>query len=380
MSLAEQNEVTSRLPENGFPVEPFNGNFHLKDVVSVEQFTDPREIELLFQKADEMRRSVEMREVRRDLYGYSVAELFYQPSTRTYTSFLAAAQRLGVSYITPIHGMTAYSSAAKGESLSDTVRTIEATTAADVIVLRHPGDDSSQEAAYYAQVPVINAGSGRKEHPTQGILDLYTIREELGRVDNLVVTMTGDLRNGRTIKSLAKLLVLGGNNIKFNFVSPEVLKMPKEVTNYLQSCGAEVYISDNGALEDVLPRTDVLYVTRIQSEWFTTQALEDLRERLGARVEGIDESTLKILANQLGENEYRKAVHGYEVNSELMKSAKSEMIVMHPLPRVGEIAYDVDNDPRAAYFRQMRYGLYTRMALLSLVIGPAVNGEFKNDN
>ena len=351
-----------------YPIEKLNGTFYLKDFVSVEQFTDQRELEILFQKSDEMKRSVEEREEREDLRGYTVAEVFYQASTRTFTSFQAAAQRLGVSYLTAIHGMKAYSSVSKGESLRDTIRTFEATTAADLIVLRHEDDNSSEEAAFYAKVPIINAGSGRKEHPTQAILDLYTIREELGRTDDLVVTMTGDLRNGRTIKSLAKLLVLGGKNIKFNFVSPKVLKMPDDVVNYLQSRGAEIDISDNGALEGVLPTTDVLYVTRIQSEWFGTQALEEIKEKLGSRVEGVDQSTLQAFAAQVGDQEYRKAVHGYQVNAQLMNLAKSDMIVMHPLPRVGEIAYDVDNDPRAAYFPQMRYGLYTRMALLSLVL------------
>lgn len=357
-----------------FSVEPFNKSFTGKDVVSVEQFTSREEIELLFGVADEMRLAVkENRENRQDLIHATVAQLFYQPSTRTFTSFEAAAKWLGCQRIIAIPGMSAYSSAVKGESLADTIRTIEQTTAADVIILRHPEDDSSAEAAYYAQVPIINAGSGRKEHPTQAILDLYTIREELGGVDNLVVTMTGDLRNGRTIKSLAKLLVLAGDDIEFNFISPEVLKMPEEAVDYLRQRGASVIVGNNDDLENVLPQTDVLYVTRIQGEWFTKQAMEDVRGNLDVLIKGVNDEAIRPLADSMGAIAYEEAVRGYVINAERMRLAKERMIVMHPLPRVGEIAYEVDQDPRAAYFPQMRYGLYTRMALLSLVLGRDAN-------
>lgn len=366
MSINERGEIR---PETATPsVEAFYGDFRGKDVVSVDQFTQPEEIHLLLEAGDEMRRSVDNREIRTDLMGSSVALLFYQPSTRTYTSFLAAAQRLGATYSTPVHGMEAYSSAVKGESLTDTIRTIEQTTAADVIILRHPDDDSSEIAAEAAEIPIINAGSGRKEHPTQAILDLYTIRQELGKMDDLTITMTGDLRNGRTIKSLAKLIMVAGNNISFNFVSPEVLSMPDEITQELRDKGARVVELENGSLREVMPDTDVLYVTRVQDEWFKIQAMEDIRKQLGRRYKDLKDSELEKIAARQGKREYEKAVDGYRVDAELMSLAKKKMIVMHPLPRVGEISKEVDEDPRAAYFRQMGYGLFTRMALLSEVL------------
>ena len=356
--------------ETIFPVEPFNNDFVGKDIVSVEQFTNKQEVDSIFAFADQVKSDVISHKKRKDLEGYTVAELFYQASTRTFSSFLAAAQKLGADVI-PIHGMTAYSSVAKGESLRDTIRTIEATTAADVIVLRHPEDYSSMEAANYASVPIINAGAGRIEHPTQGILDLYTIKQEMGRMNELRITMIGDLINGRTIKSLAKLEVLMGNNLTFNFIAPGVLQMPEEINSYLRSHGAKVNIGGNGDLADAIKETDVLYVTRIQSEWFTVKAKEDLIKLLGDKAKSIQAEVLSAFAQQLGAIEYQKAVEGYIIDTDLLDLASPNMIVMHPLPRVGEIDYKVDSDPRAAYFRQMRNGLYTRMAELALVTGKA---------
>jgi len=351
------------------PPEPFNGSFEGKNVISVEQFTQRKEIEFLFEVADQMKESVESKRGRDELHDATVVEAFYQPSTRTFISFQAAAQWLGCRRVIAIPGMSAYSSAVKGESLRDTIRTIEQTTAADVIVLRHPDDNSSQIAAAYSSVPVFNGGSGRENHPTQGTLDLYTIREELGRMDNLNVTMIGDLRNGRTIKSLSKLLALVGEGIRFNFHSPEVLKMPNQVISSLREKGAEVIEGNNDELEGVLSETDVLYVTRIQQEWFVKQAVEDLRATFGAKLEGVSDEALMALAKELGEREYQVAVDGYVIDPEKLMMARRDMIIMHPLPRVGEIVYEVDDDPRAAYFRQMRNGLYTRMALLAVVLG-----------
>lgn len=319
--------------------EPFNGTFLGKDVISVDQFTSKKELELLFLTADKMRKSVESRAERKDLEHRTVAELFYQPSTRTFTSFQAAAKWLGCPRVIAIPGMAAYSSAVKGESLEDTIRTIEQTTAADLIILRHPADDSAEKAAQIAQIPVVNAGSGRREHPTQAVLDLYTIRQELGRTDNLHVVMLGDLKQGRTVKSLSKLLALNGKGIKVGLVSPKSLKMPEEIIKRLVSCGTEVY--ERESLDGVLSSADVLYVTRIQKEWF---------EKEGKM------------------REYKKLAGVYKITRDTLKSAKPDMVVMHPLPRVGEISSEVDSDERAAYFRQMRYGLYTRMALLSLIL------------
>lgn len=311
--------------------------FARKDFVSVEQIINRREIDWLFKIANRMRVGVESNQALDLLRRSTVAILFYQPSTRTFTSFEAAAHWLGCPRIIAVPGMEAYSSAVKGESLPDTIRTIEQTTAADLIILRHPDDNSAELAAQYANVPVINAGSGRKEHPTQAVLDLYTIRQELGTLDGLNVVMLGDLKNGRTIKSLAKLLAVVAPSTKIIFVSPPELKAPEEFIRDLKNKGAQIQETEN--LEEVLPLADVLYVTRIQKEWFTN------------------------------EEEYLRAKGSYVITPELIRMAKNKMIVMHPLPRVDEIDPRFDDDPRAAYFRQMRNGLYTRMALLAAILG-----------
>jgi aspartate carbamoyltransferase len=321
-------------------IEKIGGDFKGKDIISVDQFTDPQEIEFIFQIARQMRESVEAKKQRRELADSTLVELFYQPSTRTFTSFQAAALWLGCRRLIAIPGMAAYSSAVKGESLIDTIRTVEQTTAADLIILRHPDDNSSERAALCARVPVINAGSGKKEHPTQAILDLYTIQQELGRLNNLHVVMLGDLKYGRTVKSLAKLLALVDRGNRISLVSPKLLRMPDKLVAQLKKKGVEVYQTED--LAEVLPQADVLYVTRIQKEWFAAEGKLDL---------------------------YQKLKGGYDINLEILKKAKKKMIVMHPLPRVGEIAYEVDADSRAAYFRQMRNGLYTRMALLAAVLG-----------
>jgi len=229
-----------------------------------------------------------------------------------------------------------YSSVSKGESLPDTIRTLECY--ADVIVLRHPETGSAAIAAKAAKKPVINAGDGVGEHPTQALLDTFTIMEELGRLDNLTVTMLGDLKYGRTVHSLARLLSQF-TNIKLNYVSPDILKMPKEVMDEVAQ--KNVPQAEFSSLEKVLPETDILYVTRVQKERFEDPA------------------------------DYEKVKGAYVIDPEIMKAAKQEMAVMHPLPRVGEISVDFDDDPRAAYFRQMEYGLYVRMALLAMVLGKA---------
>jgi aspartate carbamoyltransferase len=224
---------------------------------------------------------------------------------------------------------------AKGESLPDTVRTLECYE--DVIVLRHPEIGASALAAQYARKPIINAGDGVGEHPTQALLDLFTIVSELNQVDGLTVTMLGDLKYGRTVHSLARLLSL--YDIKLNYVSPEILRMPSEIIQELNE--KNIVQKEYTTLDEVLPQTDVLYVTRVQKE----------------RFENLDE--------------YESVKDAYVITPEVMRAAKDRMIVMHPLPRVGEISMEFDNDPRAAYFRQMEYGLYVRMALLAMVLGRA---------
>lgn len=310
------------------------GNFKGKSIISIDQFK-LKDIKIIFALAKMMEKIVKNKKPSKVLKGYVVAELFYQPSTRTFTSFLAAAKWLEALTI-PIHGMDTYSSAVKGESIEDTVRVVHQTTGADLIVIRHPDDDSAEIAAQASYVPIINAGSGKKEHPTQALLDLYTIKKELGRMKNLKVIFLGDLKYGRTIKSLGKLLTLVDKNLKLFLVSPKILRMPKELVNQWRQKGIKVYETED--LLSVLPQADVLYVTRVQKEWFKN------------------------------EKEYKKAAKVYVINKEILAKAKKKMLLMHPLPRVGEIAYEVDNDKRAVYFKQMRNGLYIRMALLKLIL------------
>lgn len=305
-----------------------------KDILSVKQFARP-DLEYIFGVAHEMREMVARVGTFDLLKGKILANLFYEPSTRTSSSFTAAMERLGGSVI-PINEVK-YSSVSKGESLPDTVRTLECY--ADVIVLRHPEVGAAAIAAKAARKPVINAGDGIGEHPTQALLDTFTIFEELGvgRVDGLTVTMLGDLKYGRTVHSLARLLSL--YKVKLNYVSPDILRMPQEVMDEVAAKGIPQAQFNN--LDQVLPETDVLYVTRVQKERFHDEAV------------------------------YESVKGAFVINPTIMKAAKPEMIVMHPLPRVGEISHEFDDDPRAAYFRQMEYGLYVRMALLAMVLGKA---------
>ena len=302
------------------------------DILSVKQF-NRNDIQYIFEVAHEMSGMVRRVGTFDLLKGKILANLFYEPSTRTSSSFTSAMERLGGSVI-PINEVR-YSSVSKGESLPDTIRTLECY--ADVIVLRHPEMGSAALAAQYARKPLINAGDGAGEHPTQALLDLFTISEELKRLDGLTITMVGDLKYGRTVHSLARLLTLF--DVKINYVSPDILRMPAEIM-------AEVADSDTPQaeyrdLDPVLAESDVIYVTRVQKERFENP------------------------------EEYEQVKGAYVINREIMNKAKEEMIVMHPLPRVTEISMDVDDDPRAAYFRQMEYGLYTRMALLAMVLGKA---------
>ena len=303
-----------------------------KDVLSVKQF-NREDLEYIFAVAHEMRVMVERIGTFDLLKGKILANLFYEPSTRTSASFTAAMERLGGSVI-PINQVT-FSSVSKGESLPDTVRTLECY--ADVVVLRHPEVGSAALAAKHARKPVLNAGDGIGEHPTQALLDALTIKEELGHLDGLTVTMLGDLKNGRTIHSLSRLLSL--YKVKLNYVAPEILRMPPELIAELDAKGVEQY--EASSLDEVLPETDVLYVTRVQKERFENP------------------------------DDYEKVAGAYVIDPEVMKPAKDRMIVMHPLPRVTEISMEFDDDPRAAYFRQMEYGLYVRMALLAMVLGKA---------
>lgn len=306
--------------------------FYGKDILSVKQFSRD-DLDYIFGVAEEMREMVERIGTFDLLKGKILANLFYEPSTRTSSSFTSAMERLGGSVI-PISEVR-YSSVAKGESLPDTVRTLECY--ADVIVIRHPEVGASALAAKYARKPIINAGDGVGEHPTQALLDLFTIYSELGRLDGLTVTMLGDLKYGRTVHSLARLLTLF--RVKINYVSPDILRMPQEIIHELKEQGVPQEEFDT--LEPVIGQTDVLYVTRVQKERFENQ------------------------------DDYESVKGAFVITPEIMDKAREKMVLMHPLPRVGEISMEVDEDPRAAYFRQMEYGLYVRMALLAMVLGKA---------
>ncbi len=306
--------------------------FYGQDILSVRQFSRDN-LAYILDVANEMRAVVKRVGSTDLLKGHVLACVFYEPSTRTSSSFIAAMSRLGGSVI-PINEVR-YSSVTKGESLPDTIRTLE--SYADVIVLRHPEVGASQVAAEYARKPIINAGDGVGEHPTQALLDLYTIQSELGTLDGLHVAMVGDLRYGRTVHSLAKLLCL--YDVRLTFVSPELLRLPLDVLNDVKAHGRPVAETYN--VQDVIADVDVLYVTRVQRERFADQA------------------------------QYEEVKDFYVITPELMEQAKERMIIMHPLPRVNEISYALDKDPRAAYFRQMENGMYIRMALLAAVLGKA---------
>jgi len=320
--------ISPHLPFGDQRTAPWYG----KDILSVRQFTR-EDLEYVFAVAHEMLIMVERVGTFDLLKGKILANLFYEPSTRTSSSFTSAMERLGGSVI-PINEVK-YSSVSKGESLPDTVRTLECY--ADVIVLRHPEVGSAAIAAKAARKPVINAGDGIGEHPTQALLDSFTIREELGRLDGLTITLLGDLKHGRTVHSLARLLSL--YQVRLNYVAPEILRMPADLIDEIKASHLEQ--AEYTTLEEALPETDVLYVTRVQKERFADEAA------------------------------YNSVKGAYVIDPAVMRAAKERMIVMHPLPRVGEIAPEFDDDPRAAYFRQMEYGLYIRMALLAMVLGKA---------
>jgi aspartate carbamoyltransferase catalytic subunit len=264
------------------------------------------------------------------LRGKMLATLFFEPSTRTRLSFEAAMHKLGGSAIGFAEAEIA--SVKKGENLADTVRVVE--KYADVIALRHPLEGAARLAAEFAEVPIINAGSGAEEHPTQALLDLYTIWKELGRIDKLNIALVGDLRYGRTVHSLAYALSL--YDVKLHLISPESLRMRREVLDTIKE---RIKVAEKRTIEEVLPRLDVLYVTRIQKERFPDAA------------------------------EYAKVKGSYKVDLKLLEDAKKDMIILHPLPRIDEIAADVDNTSHARYFQQVWNGIVTRMALLALILG-----------
>jgi aspartate carbamoyltransferase catalytic subunit len=271
-----------------------------------------------------------------ELRGRIMASLFYEPSTRTRLSFEAAMLRLG-GEVLGTESAGQFSSVAKGETLEDTIQIISAYC--DVIVLRHFEIGASKRAAAVSPVPVINAGDGPGQHPTQALLDLYTIQKELGRIDGLSIAMVGDLANGRTVRSLSYLLSKF-DGVELVFVAPPAVAIGHDIKAHLDQRGTT--FRETADLDAVLPEVDVVYQTRIQ------------KERFGSAI-----------------GEYRRVSGVYVMDAIAMDRLRPDAILMHPLPRVGEISPEVDGDPRAAYFRQARNGLYIRMALLRMLLRPA---------
>jgi len=301
--------------------------FKRRDIISIKDFTR-EEIDYVLKIASAMEPVAKSGSdmLRRK----TLATLFYEPSTRTRLSFEAAMHKLGGSAIGFAEAEIA--SVKKGENLADTVRVVE--SYADVIVLRHPLEGAARLAAEFSNVPIINAGSGAEEHPTQALLDLYTILKEKGQIDGLNIALMGDLRYGRTVHSLAYALSL--YDVRLHLVSPESLRMRREVLEVIKE---KIEVLQKTEIEKILPEMDILYVTRIQKERFPDLA------------------------------EYAKVKGAYKIDLETLKNAKKDMIILHPLPRVEEIAAEVDGTPHARYFQQVWNGIVTRMALLALVLG-----------
>ena len=301
-----------------------------KDILHGNQFSK-KDIDTIIKVASELEKELKNKDSLNLLKGKILATLFYEPSTRTRLSFEAAMQRLGGGIIGM--GSVESSSVAKGETLADTVRTVS--QYADVIVIRHPRTGSAKEAADVTPIPVINAGDGTGQHPTQALLDIYTIRKETGSLKNLTIAMVGDLKNGRTVHALAEILSLFGT--RFYFVSPDSLRMPAEITSNLKA--KKIGIVETEDMMEAAAASDLVYMTRIQKERFS-----DL-------------------------SEYERVKGSYVINEEFLKRLKKKIIILHPLPRVDEINPEVDAYPGAAYFRQVRNGVFIRMALLTMIFG-----------
>ncbi len=301
--------------------------FKGRDIISIADFTR-EEISYILKSAKAMEPLAAKRS--KMLEGKILASLFFEPSTRTRLSFEAAMLKLGGSTIGFAEAEIA--SVRKGENLADTIRTVE--NYADIIALRHPLDGAAKLAAEYSKAPILNAGSGSEEHPTQALMDLYTLQKEKGKIDGLKIALVGDLRYGRTVHSLAYALSL--YDIELYLISPETLRMRREVIRAIRN---KISIVEDNNLHNIIPQMDVLYITRIQKERFP-----DLAEY--AKVKGI-----------------------YRIDLKTLGRAKKELIILHPLPRVDEIAAEIDSTPQARYFQQVWNGIVVRMALLALVLG-----------
>ena len=297
-----------------------------KSLVSITDYTREEHIQILDLAAE-----FEKQPTQKILDTKVVATLFFEPSTRTRLSFESAASRLGAKVIG--FSDSASSSVQKGESLRDTILTVS--NYADIIVMRHPKEGSARFASEVASIPLINAGDGSNQHPTQTLLDMYSIRKTQGKLDDLNIAFVGDLKYGRTVHSL--VMAMCNYNTTFHLVSPADLKLPSSVKIHIKDKRLNYY--QYTELADVIPKLDILYMTRIQKERFS---------------DPID---------------YEKVKNSYVLNNHMLDDSKPNLRIMHPLPRVNEINVDVDNNPKAYYFQQALNGVYVRQALLASILG-----------
>lgn len=297
-----------------------------KSLVSIDDYTKDEQLRIL-----DLAAGFEARPVQNILEGYVVATLFFEPSTRTRLSFESAASRLGAQVIG--FSEAGSSSVSKGESLNDTILTVS--NYADIIVMRHPREGSARFASEVSPVPIINAGDGANQHPSQTLLDMYSIRKTQGKLDNIQIAFVGDLKYGRTVHSLT--FAMCNFNATFHLVSPEELKLPSYVKRKIKENQLDYFQYTD--MNEVIPKVDILYMTRIQKERFSDPI------------------------------EYEKVRNAYILRNEMLQDAKKNMRVLHPLPRVNEVEMDVDSNPMAYYFRQAQNGVYVRQALLASILG-----------
>ena len=297
-----------------------------RSLVSIDDLTTEEVLKILDNAAE-----FEKNPVQKLLEGKVIATLFFEPSTRTRLSFESAINRLGGKIVG--FSDAGVSSVSKGETLHDTIRMVS--NYSDLIVMRHPVEGSARYASEISSVPVINAGDGANQHPTQTLLDLYSIRKTQGTLDNLNIFMVGDLKYGRTVHSL--MMAMSRWNTTFNFISPEELKMPEEYKLYLENLGLKYY--EHLDFTEIISRADIIYMTRVQKERFSDPI------------------------------EYEKVKNVYVLRNSMLTNTKPNMRILHPLPRVNEINPDVDTNPKAYYFEQALNGVYTRQAILCSLLG-----------
>jgi aspartate carbamoyltransferase catalytic subunit len=297
-----------------------------RSLVSIDDFSTQEILRIL-----DLTEEFEEQPTQKLLEGKVIATLFFEPSTRTRLSFESAVSRLGGKIVG--FSDASSSSVSKGETLNDTIRTVN--NYCDLIVMRHPAEGSARFSSEIATVPVINAGDGANQHPSQTLLDLYSIRKTQGKLDNLNIFLVGDLKYGRTVHSL--VMAMSRWNATFNFISPEELKMPDEFKLYLDNLGLKFY--EHNDFTDIISKADIIYMTRVQKERFSDPM------------------------------EYEKVKNVYVLRNSMLKNTKPNMKILHPLPRVNEVHQDVDSNPKAYYFEQALNGVFTRQAILCSLLG-----------